>query len=164
MPHPLTSGRKQFLRFLVVGTWNTLFAYGLFALFNYYLHGRIPQPYDYTSANLLSAVVNTNLAFLWQKLLVFRTHAGNLWHEYVRCCCVYGIAALISTAILPAFVCMARGITSDATLAPYLGAACLTVLNTLATYVAHKYYSFGTFSFRNLLPKKHSRPERTPRP
>lgn len=158
----LTSGHWQFLRFLVVGAWNTCFAFGLFAGFNYYLSGRLSQPYDYVSASLLSGVVNTNLAFIWQKYLVFRTH-GNLWREYVRCCMVYGASALAYTAVLPAFVWMARLAIGDPKNAPYAGAGCLTVLNVLVLFAAHKYYSFGNWTFRGRRAKTAAERE-CPRP
>ena len=86
----------QFLRYLCVGAFNTLFGYCTFA-------GRplpaqptlrYPQRFLYLTvilASILSTPLNITVAYVGYKFFVFRTH-GNYLREWLKCFAVYGSA------------------------------------------------------------------------
>ncbi len=91
----------QFIRYLLVGGFNTIFGYGLFALLNWLFTDRL-GPYSYMYACLLASPISITVAFLGYKWFVFRTN-GNYVVEWFRCLGVYGssiIAFLLSCSIL----------------------------------------------------------------
>src|ERR1035437_8903670 len=71
----------QFGRYLLVGTWNTLFGYGTFALFTAVLNPFVPH--SYILASLLSSLLNITVAYLGYKWFVFKTR-GHYLREWMR--------------------------------------------------------------------------------
>lgn len=131
----------QFVRYLVVGGWNTLFGYGLFAGFTYLLTGRVP--FAYMVACVLSNVIAITVAFLGYKWFVFRTK-GNYLREYFRCYLVYGTAALANLALLPVLVEPLSWILGPRKeSAPYLAGAILLLGSVLVSFVGHRQFSFA---------------------
>jgi len=106
----------QVARYLIVGVWNTLFGYGLFALFTYLLTGIVP--FAYMLASVLSNVIAITAAYLGYKWFVFKTK-GNYLREYLRCYLVYGAAFLITLALLPVLVFLLDRVVAPRT-APYI--------------------------------------------
>ena len=91
----------QFARYLVVGVWNTAFAYATFAFFTAILDKVVPQ--SYMLASVLSSLINISVSFLGYKWFVFKTK-GNYLREWIRCVGVYGGNILFGLAVLPVMV------------------------------------------------------------
>jgi putative flippase GtrA len=135
--HHLPPG--QVARYLVVGVWNTLFGYGLFALFTWLLTGIVPMAY--MVACVLGNAIAITVAFLGYKWFVFKTK-GNYLREYLRCYVVYGTAILANLALLPVFVKLLELIVG-LKYAPYIAGAVLTAGTVLVSFVGHRQYSFA---------------------
>jgi len=93
----------QFVRYLCVGAFNTVFAYADFALVLYLLHDLLPQRLLYLAVLAALVVVfpvNVTVAYFGYKVFVFQT-SGNYLREWLKCFAVYGSAALPSLLILP---------------------------------------------------------------
>ncbi len=142
----------QFVRYVIIGGWNTAFGYGTFALFTFFFTKRSVHGYIY--AMLLSNALSISVAFMGYKLFVFRTR-GNWLKEYIRCVMVYGSAALpglflvpiiknaivFSTSIHAQYVIF--GVTLHVhTLAPYLAGAVVTACTVVYSFFGHRKFSF----------------------
>ena len=129
----------QFARYLMVGVWNTVFGYGLYALFTAMLTPRLRFAYIYASvaANLLAITV----AYFCYKIFIFKTQ-GNSLVEWLRCILVYGSALLPGLVLLPLLV---EGLHYGFHLersAPYVAGALLTGLTVIYSFLGHKNFSF----------------------
>lgn len=96
--------RGQFVRYLSVGIWNTVFGYLDYALFVFVFSHLLPQRLLYLAvviASLVSTPLNITVAYFGYKFLVFRTK-GNYLMEWLRCFAVYGIGMLPGLLILSA--------------------------------------------------------------
>ena len=94
----------QFVRYLCVGVFNTLFGYCTFALTLFLLNHAVPPRFLYltvVAASLLSTPLNISVAYLGYKFFVFRTK-GNYLREWLKCFAVYGTAMLPGLVILSA--------------------------------------------------------------
>lgn len=131
----------QFLRYIVVGGWNTLFGYGCFALFTALLDPLIPH--GYIVAIVLANLVAISVSFLGYKWFVFKTK-GNYLREWLRCIAVYSGGMLLTTALLPVVVFLLRRGTKLDHAAPYVAGAILMVINLLYNFLGHKNFSFRT--------------------
>jgi putative flippase GtrA len=129
----------QFGRYLLVGVWNTVFAYGMFAALVAVLDQRLR--YGYVLATVLSSFLSITVAFFGYKWFVFRTK-GNYWTEWVRCVAVYGVGIAISTALLPIVVESLRYWAGIGRSAPYIGGALLMGIGIIYNFFGHKKFSF----------------------
>ena len=129
----------QFARYLLVGGFNTLFGYGMFALLTWIF--RCLGTYAYMLAAVISNVLAISVAFLGYKWFVFRTH-GNYLVEWLRCFVVYGGNALIGLAALPILVAILRRALYKPDQAPYLAGAILTATAIIVSFFGHKKFSF----------------------
>lgn len=140
---PVTSDSRktlsQFVRYVLVGGFNTLFGYGVFALLTWLFRGL--GRFSYMYAAVLTNVVAITVAFLGYKWFVFRTK-GNYLAEWIRCFGVYGGNALLGLAALPILTELLRHHLARPETAPYLGAALLTVLGVAVSFVGHKKITF----------------------
>jgi putative flippase GtrA len=130
----------QSIRYLLVGTWNTLFGYALFASLTYLFTGLIPCAY--LLASLLGNVVAVTVAFLGYKWFVFRTQ-GDYLREYLRCWAVYGTATIVGLVALPLLVIGLSWLMGPHAYVPYLCGALLTALSVLTSFLGHKHFSFA---------------------
>jgi putative flippase GtrA len=130
---------RQFVRYILVGGFNTLFGYGLFALLTWFFRGL--GSYSYMYSALLANVIAISVAFLGYKWFVFRTR-GNYLVEYIRCFGVYGSSTLIGLACLPILVSILRRYLHHPQRTPYIAAALLTVVTVLFSFIGHKNISF----------------------
>jgi putative flippase GtrA len=95
----------QFVRYLCVGAFNTLFGYTSFVIILTLLNGVLPQRFVYLTvilASILSTPINITVAYFGYKFLVFRTQ-GNYLIEWLKCFAVYGsgmIPGLIALSAL----------------------------------------------------------------
>lgn len=131
----------QFGRYLLVGLWNTMFGYGLFALFTALLNPIVSHSYMWASA--LSSLINITVAFLGYKWFVFKTK-GNYLREWLRCVTVYGSGIALGLIVLPILVFLIRHNTRFDTQAPYIAGAILTAFTVLYSFFGHKHFSFRT--------------------
>ena len=96
--------RGQFVRYLCVGVWNTVFGYLDYALFVFLFSHLLPQHLLYLAvviASVVSTPINITMAYFGYKFVVFRTK-GNYLMEWLRCFAVYGIGMLPGLLILSA--------------------------------------------------------------
>jgi putative flippase GtrA len=121
---------REQLTFLVVGGWNTLFGFGVFALLYFWLHRSLNV--DLILA--ISFVPSTANAYLWYRYAVFRSR-GRMRRELPRFTLVYAIAGLANLGVLP----LAK---RTLPLNVYVIEALFVVVYVCGSYVAHKYFSF----------------------
>jgi putative flippase GtrA len=89
----MASNKK--LRYLLVGTWNTIFGY-LCAVGLYYYFGEL---LGVIVIGIVSNIASISMSFITYKMLVFKTH-GNWLSEYLKTFLVYGMSSLIGIFIL----------------------------------------------------------------
>lgn len=129
----------QFTRYLIVGAFNTVFGYSVFALLNWSFAAL--GPYSYMYAWALANLIAITEAFLAYKWFVFRTR-GKYIAEWVRCLGVYGSTMLIGIVTLPILVSMLRRTLHRPEQAPYIAVALGTLLTVLLSFFGHKNISF----------------------
>ena len=126
--------------YLLVGAFNTVFGYSLFAVLNYLLQGL--GSYSYMLASLLSNLIAITVAFLGYKWFVFKTK-GNYLREWIRCVGVYGGGMLLTLAGLPILVpILRRWLVQRPQVAPYLAAAIMAGVVVIVSFFGHKHISF----------------------
>ncbi len=129
----------QFLRYLLVGGWNTLFGYGTYALFTALLMPRVR--FGYIPASVFSSLINITVAYFGYKFLVFKTK-GNYLVEWFRCILVYGSGMLPGLVLLPLLVeGLHRGFHLERS-GPYIAGAFVTGLTVVYSFFGHKHFSF----------------------
>ena len=87
---------SQFLRYICVGVFNTVFGYCTFALTLHLLNHAVPQRFLYLTviaASILSTPLNITVAYFGYKIFVFKTR-GNYLIEWFKCFGVYGVGML----------------------------------------------------------------------
>ena len=129
----------QFLRYILVGGFNTVFGYGLFAFLTWSFRGL--GSYNYMYAAVLANFIAISVAFLGYKWFVFRTR-GNYLMEWIRCFGVYGGSALIGLVCLPILVSILRRGLHKPEEAPYIAAALLMIVTVAFSFLGHKNISF----------------------
>ncbi len=96
--------KQQFVRYIAVGMWNTVWGYTSFAAFLFLFSHLLPQRLLYLAvvvASLVSTPINITMAYFCYKFFVFRT-VGNYLVEWLRCFAVYGLGMLPGLLILSA--------------------------------------------------------------
>lgn len=129
----------QFVRYMLVGAFNTGFGYGVFALLIWSLGGL--GAYSYLYAAALANLVAITVAFLGYKWFVFRTR-GNYLIEWARCVGVYGSSAVISLLGISVLVPVLRAHSPRPSRAPYIAGAIMTVVTIIVSFFGHKNISF----------------------
>jgi putative flippase GtrA len=137
---PIRSKSKlQFVRYLLVGGFNTAFGYSLFALLNWSFTGL--GSYSYMYAAVLANLIAITVAFLGYKWFVFHTR-GNYILEWIRCVGVYGSSMVIGLAGLPVLVPILRTHMQRQERASYLAGAIMMIVTILFSFFGHKNISF----------------------
>ena len=162
----------QFLRYLGVGLFNTVFGYCTFALTLFLLNHVVPQHFLYltvVAASLISTPLNITVAYFGYKFLVFKTR-GNYLLEWFKCFGVYGVGMLPGLFALSAVtrilqtvihahgpalhtvlntsathlhaVALTRKLSSGKTAAGYLAGALVQGFTTIFSFVGHKKVTF----------------------
>ena len=96
--------KRQFVRYVSVGVWNTVFGYCTFAACLFGFSHLLPQRFLYLAvvvASLICTPLNITMAYFCYKIFVFRTK-GNYLMEWLRCFAVYGLGMLPGLLILSA--------------------------------------------------------------
>ena len=130
---------RQFSRYILVGGFNTIFGYGLFAALSWSFRGL--GSFSYMYAAVVANVIAISVAFLGYKWFVFRTR-GNYLIEWVRCLGVYGSSSLISLIGLPILVPILRHHLNRPEQAPYLAGAILILVTVIFSFFGHRTVSF----------------------
>jgi putative flippase GtrA len=94
----------QFVRYLCVGAFNTLFGYLSFATILTLLNGVLPQRFVYLTvvvASVLSTPINITVAYFGYKIFVFKTR-GNYLMEWLKAFAVYGTSMIPGLIVLSA--------------------------------------------------------------
>jgi len=118
------------LRFLIVGVWNTLFSYIVFAVLYHFFGGGWRD----VPVQVISAVVGITNAYVCHRVVTFRSQ-GSWWQEYIRFYVVYGLQALLQ---MFAFFIFSTWLKYNGYIVQFV----LTIVFSLASYWAHKTYSF----------------------
>lgn len=121
--------REQLL-YLVVGGWNTVFGYGVWALMQYLLGDYLP----YLVVLLLAWPIAVLNAYLGYRYIVFRSR-GPVLKELPRFSLVYVVTLVVNLALLP----VALRVTPFNI---YVVQALLTGVVVVCSYLSHKYFSF----------------------
>ena len=129
----------QLARYLVVGVWNTAFAYGSFALFTAVLDRYMPA--SYMAGALLSSLLNITVSFLGYKWFVFKTK-GNYCKEWARSLVVYSGGIVLGLALLPPTVFLVSYATGNPRAAPYIAGALLLGMQVILSFLGHKKFTF----------------------
>src|SRR5664280_1892777 len=128
--------RREQLLYLVVGGWNTVFGYAVWALLQYLLGDHL----HYLVVVVLSWPIAVLNAYLGYRYVVFRSRAS-VFRELPRFSLVYILTLLVNLAVLP----IALRVTPFNI---YVVQALFTGVMVICSYLAHKYYSFGGGSHR----------------
>jgi putative flippase GtrA len=123
--------RREQLLYLVVGGWNTLFGYLVWAVLQSLLGDRL----HYLVVLVLAWPIAVLNAYLGYRYIVFRSR-GTVLRELPRFSVVYFLMLLVNLALLPiALRVMPFNI--------YGIQALFTAVVVVSSYFGHKYYSFG---------------------
>jgi putative flippase GtrA len=94
----------QFVRYVCVGVFNTVFGYINFAVILALLNMALPVRFLYLTvvlASILSVPLNISVAYFSYKFFVFRTK-GNYLGEWFKCFAVYGTGMIPGLVVLSA--------------------------------------------------------------
>ncbi|HVF75629.1 MAG TPA: GtrA family protein [Acidimicrobiales bacterium] len=122
--------RREQVRYLLIGGYNTAFGYLFFAALVVLFADRI----HYTVLLLVSHVVSTLNAYVGYRLFVFRVR-GSFFRDLFRFWSVYAVQIAVNLVVLPVFVRV-----SGLGVLPSQGI--IVAVTTVATYLAHKHFSF----------------------
>ena len=117
-------------RFLVVGAWNFAFGYGAFAGLYWALRGIWRDGAIAT----LATILGITMSFLTHRLITYRS-CGCWWREYIRFYVVYGGQSALNVFLIWLLVTRMR-------YNAYIVQFVISVALTVASYWAHKLYSF----------------------
>ncbi len=151
MNSPNQNSALQFFRFALIGGFNTLFGYAVFAALNWSFTGLGTYSYMYAAA--LGSIITISVAFLGYKWFVFRTR-GNYLQEWLRCFGVYGGTVLFNLACLPLLVTVLRHFMRRPELASYVAAGLMMVVIAASSFFGHKYFSFRTRTVEDVLKEE----------
>jgi putative flippase GtrA len=135
----------QFLRYLLVGGWNTLFGYAAFATLVALFVPRINH--GYILAFLLSNLISITVAYFAYKFFVFRTQ-GNYLKEWLKCLTVYGVGIIPGLILLPILVAALHYIFHLDRSGPYVAGAVLLAFSTIYNFIGHRRFSFRSSDTR----------------
>jgi putative flippase GtrA len=121
---------NQVIRYLIVGGWNTVFGYSLFALLYFLLSARI----HYLVIAIISSIIAITMAYAGYKIFVFKTK-GNYLHEYLKFYVVYGFSMILGLILLPIFVEFLK-------MNVYLAQAIATIACIFVSFIGHRNFSF----------------------
>ncbi len=117
------------IRYVLVGGYNTVISYLLYALFLWILDGLYEQ-----IALFFSFIVSSLNSYWTQKIYVFNTR-GNIKREYFKCLISWGISYALNVILLFLFVKMVG-------MNPYVGQFFALILVTINSYLMLKKFAF----------------------
>jgi putative flippase GtrA len=123
--------RREQLLYLVVGAWNTIFGYSVWAIMQYLLGDYL----NYLVIVVLSWPIAVLNAYLGYRYIVFRSR-GPVLKELPRFSLVYLVTLAVNLVLLPIAL---RVLPFNI----YVVQALLTTIVVVCSYLSHRYYSFG---------------------
>jgi putative flippase GtrA len=130
-PTPRVAGRyREPIAYVIVGAWNTLFGYGVFALLYYLLHDRAHVDVILVISYALS-IAN---AYIGYRFVVFRS-TGSMKRELPRFTAVYLVTLAANLVVLPVAL---RLLPWNA----YVVQGLFTFVIVALSYLGHKHFSF----------------------
>lgn len=129
----LYARHSQKLQYFLVGGWNTVFGYAVFAALYYYGSARFHL--HYVIPLLLSHVISVTGAYLAYKRFVFKTN-GNFIREYYRFCTFYWFSLAANLVLLPALVEFFK-------LDPVVSQGLFIIVAAVTSYLWHSCYTFS---------------------
>jgi putative flippase GtrA len=140
--------RREQILYLVVGGWNTLFGYGVFALLYHLLHdlAGMPKISGSLTALVVASIIGIANNYVLYRTIVFRSH-GAVRRELPRFLLVYLVALAINLILLPLAL-------HELPFNAYSVQAVYTLGVVVATYIANKYFSFAATRDGERGPKK----------
>jgi putative flippase GtrA len=123
--------RREQILFIIVGAWNTLFGYLVWAV----LQATLGQYVHYLAIALLAWPIAVLNAYLGYRYLVFRSR-NPILQELPRFSVVYVATLLVNLAILPIAL-------ATLPLSIYVIQVLFTSAVVVASYFAHRHFSFG---------------------
>jgi putative flippase GtrA len=123
--------RREQLLYLVVGGWNTVFGYFIWAVLQFLLGNHL----HYLVVVLISWPIAVLNAYVGYRYIVFRSR-GSILREFPRFSLVYVVTLVVNLALLPIALHVLP-------LNIYAVQALLTVLVVVCSYLSHKHFSFG---------------------
>lgn len=131
--------RREQILYLVIGGWNTVVGYAVWAALQYLLGSQL----HYLLIVLLSWPIAVLNAYLGYRLVVFRSR-GSIIRELPRFSLVYLATLAANLALLPfALATLPFNI--------YMIQALLTAAVIVVSYIGHRYFSFGRGRHRHSL-------------
>ncbi len=118
------------LRFLIVGVWNFVFGYVVFAG----LYWALQDVWCDWAIATLAAILGITMSFLTHRFITYRSN-GCWWREYLRFYVVYGGQSLLNVILIWLLV-------TKLEMNAYFFQFAISIVLTIATYWAHKHYSF----------------------
>lgn len=122
--------RREQILYLVVGGWNTLFGYGLWAVLQFMLGERL----HYLAILVISWPFSVLNNYLCYRYLVFRSR-GSILRELPRFSAVYSATLVANLVALPVALQVWPG-------SIYAVQAAFMAIVIVASYLAHKHFSF----------------------
>jgi len=135
--HTLTRHQVK-VKFVLVGTWNTIFGYGVFCLFDtlfaWLLSSRSAA---YMSAIVLAQVLAVINAYICHKYITFKSEAKGkaIIAEFFRFSTTYVVTFCLSLVLFPALVEIGH-------IPPKITAAIIILICTVISYLGHSRFSF----------------------
>lgn len=127
----------QKLRFLLVGGYNTVFSYILFAGLLWGLNGQYEQ-----IALALSFALSSVNSFWTQKIYVFASRAP-AWPEFIKCLETWGISYILNAGLL---WIMTDGLNVN----PYVAQGIALTILTIFSWIMLKYFAFKNHKDKKL--------------
>jgi putative flippase GtrA len=132
-PAPRVARRyREPIAYVIVGAWNTLFGYGVFALLYYLLHDHVHVDVVLVMSYALS-IAN---AYVGYRFVVFRS-TGSMKRELPRFTAVYLVTLAANLVVLPVAL---RLLPWNA----YVVQGLFTFVIVVLSYLGHKHFSFKT--------------------
>jgi putative flippase GtrA len=122
--------RREQILYLVIGGWNTVFGYGVWAVMQFFLGSHL----HYLVVVILSWPIAVLNAYLGYRIIVFQSQ-GHWLTELPRFSLVYLATLLVNLALLPIAV-------NTLPLNIYVIQGLFTAAVVAASYLGHKYFSF----------------------
>lgn len=127
----------QKLRFLLVGGYNTVFSYLLFAGLLWGFDGQYEQ-----IALALSFAISSVNSFWTQKIYVFASRAP-AWPEFIKCLETWGISYILNAGLL---WIMTDGLNVN----PYVAQGIALTILTIFSWIMLKYFAFKNHKDKKL--------------
>lgn len=135
----------KFLKFIILGFWNTFFGMGVFFLL-YYLFNQYCR---YMMLVIIANILAITNAYIVYKLFVFRTK-GNYLREYLKFYVVYGLVFVVAIALFPFFMEVAVPFLAKNFLhyqgifkyKAYISQMCITGVTMFISYFGHEKFSY----------------------